>query len=200
MPAFWRLRPANRPASKEFLPTYPGTHPLSAEIRRARRMEATTDLAIATVKSLQDLCGSLTQCCARLKESAEDEQKVYEIADTLLNDASRGIKHARQFFSIAQKADRTQELLDLNKVLADNDAMLRNLAGEDIDLQTALSPRIGLVSANSQELVQLISSLMTSSREILPMGGTVSIETSNVEIEPSTSGLPQRCAPGRTYS
>jgi hypothetical protein len=123
---------------------------------------------------------------------------VYEVADTLLNDANRGIKHSRQFFSIAQKADRTQELLDLNRVLAENDAMLRNLTGEDIDLQTALSTRIGLVSANSQELAQLISSLMTSSREMLPMGGTVSIETSNVEIEPSTSDPSAEMRPG-TY-
>ncbi len=51
------------------------THPLSAEIRRARRMEATTDLAIATVKSLQDLCTSLMQCGAQLKESAKYGKK-----------------------------------------------------------------------------------------------------------------------------
>jgi signal transduction histidine kinase len=161
-------------------------------------MESMTDLAVATVKSLQDLCASLAHCGARLKESAENAALVREVADTLLNDASHGIKHARQFFSVAQKADRTQELLDLNKVLAGNDAMLRNLVGEDIELQTALSHRIGLVSANSRELVQLISSLMASSREILPMGGTVSIETSNVEIEPSAPGHPVEMHPG-TY-
>ena len=174
------------------------THPLSAEIRRARRIESTTDLAIATVKSLQDLCASLTHCGAQLKESADDKKKVCEAADTLLNDANRGIKLARQFFSVAQKADRTPELLDFNRVLADNDAMLRNLVGEDIDLQTALSTRIGLVSANSQESAQLISSLMANVREILPMGGTVSIETSNIEIEPSTSDPSAGMRPG-TY-
>ena len=174
------------------------THPLSAEIRRARRMESTTELAIATIKNLQDLCASLTHYGARLKESAEDEKMVCEVADTLLKDANRGIKHARQFFSVAQKADRTQEVIDLNKVLANNDAMLRNLAGGDIDLQTTLSTGIGSVFANSQELAQLISSLMTSSREILPMGGTVNIETSNVEIEPSTSDSSREMHPG-TY-
>jgi PAS domain S-box-containing protein len=186
------------PCVERILTDISRTHPLSAEIRRARRMQATTDLAIATIKSLQDLCVSLTHCGAQLKESAKDEKKACKVADTLLNDANRGIKHARQFFSIAQKSDRTQELLDLNKVLADNDVMLRNLAGEDIDLQTALATGIGLVSANSQELAQLISSLMTSSREILPMGGTVNIETSNVEIVPSTSDLSPEMRPG-TY-
>jgi signal transduction histidine kinase len=189
---------AEPPCVERILIDISKTHPLSAEIRRARRMESTTDLATATLKSLQDLCASLAHCGALLKESAEDGKLVREVADTLLNDANRGIKHARQFFSVTQKADRTQELLNLNDILTNNDAMLRNLAGEDIDLQTALSPRTGLVSANGQELVQLISSLMASSREILPMGGTVIIETSNVEIEPSASGHPAEMRPG-TY-
>ena len=172
------------------------THPLSSETRHTRRMESTTDLAAATVKSLQDICASLARCAEALKDSAGDANRVHEIAETLLSDGNRGIKHARQFFSVVKKADRTQELLDINNVLAGNDAMLRNLAGEDIEMQTVLSPRIGLVSANRQELVQLISSLMASSREVLPMGGTVSIETSNVEFEPSAAGHPAEMPAG----
>ena len=181
--------PAGEPPCVErILTDISKTHPLSAEIRHARRIESTTDLAAATVKSLQDLCASLAQCGARLKESAEDATLVREVAHTLLNDANRGVKHAGQFFSVTQKADRTHELLNLNEILAGNETVLRNLTGGDIDLQIALAPRIGLVSANSQELLQLISSLMASSREILPMGGTVSIETANAEIEPLASG------------
>ncbi len=174
------------------------THPLSTEIRHVRRMESTAELAAATVKSLQDLWYSIEQCVARLKESADEEALVREISDTLLQASSRGIRHARQFFSVARKTTRTQELLDLNKALAENEGMLRNLAGEDIDLHIALPPRIGLVSVNGQELIQLISSLMASAREILPMGGTVSIQTSNVDVAPSAAGHPGELCPG-TY-
>ena len=174
------------------------THPLSTEIRHVRRMESTAELAAATVKSLQDLWYSIEQCVARLRESADEEALVREISDTLLQASSRGIRHARQFFSVARKTTRTQELLDLNKALAENEGMLRNLAGEDIDLHIALPPRIGLVSVNGQELIQLISSLMASAREILPMGGTVSIQTSNVDVAPSAAGHLGELCPG-TY-
>ncbi len=68
--------------------------------------------------------------------------------------------------------------------------------GEDIDLQTTLSPHIGLVSANRRELVQLISDLLASSREALPLGGAVTIETSNIEIEPLASGYPEKMPSG----
>ncbi|MBN1570165.1 MAG: PAS domain S-box protein, partial [Acidobacteria bacterium] len=173
-------------------------HRLGEEIRRARRMESTTDLATATIKSLQDLCESLANRGERLLESADDDRIVRSLTEDLLKDAKRGMKHAHQFFSAIQKSDRVPELLKLNEVLASNDVLLHNLLGEDIDLQTKLSSRAGLVSANRKDLVQLISNLMASSREALPLGGSVIIETSNIEIEPGSSVCPPNMQPG-TY-
>jgi hypothetical protein len=45
-------------------------------------------------------------------------------------------------------------------------------------------------------MVQLIGSILTNSRETLPLGGAVSIETSNVEIDRAASGLPAGLRPG----
>jgi PAS domain S-box-containing protein len=161
-------------------------HRLGEEIRRARRTESATDIAAATIKSFQELCLSFVSRGEILAESAGDESAVRTIADGLQNDAQRAIKHARQFFTAIQKADRIPETFDMNDVLTSNELLLRNLLGEDIDLQTRLSPRPSIAFANPQELVQLISGLMASSRESLPLGGSVLIETFNIEIEPST--------------
>ncbi len=163
-------------------------HRLGEEIRRSRKMESASDIAAATIKSLQELCISFVSRGEILAESAEDGKAVRSIADGMQQDAQRGIKHARQFFAAIQKADRLPEPLDINEVLTNNDILLRNLLGEDIDLQINLLPRLGMVFANRQEFVQLISGLMANSREALPLGGAVIIETSNIEIEPSASG------------
>jgi C4-dicarboxylate-specific signal transduction histidine kinase len=89
-------------------------------------------------------------------------------------------------------------VLNLNEMLTQSDAMLRSLLGEDVDIQMSLSRHLGLLSANRQELLQLISNLMTSARETLPLGGSVHIETSNIEIEPPSHGDAPDIQPG-TY-
>jgi len=48
-------------------------------------------------------------------KSPGDSSSVQRIAETFLSDATRGVKHARQFLSVALKSDRTQSLLNLNE-------------------------------------------------------------------------------------
>ena len=171
-------------------------HKLSEEMRRARRMESAGDLASATVKGFKDLCASLAHSGELLLESPDDTEGVRSIAESLLNEANRGVKHARQFLSVANKPDRTPALLNLNEILTNNDVLLHSLIGEDIDLQTSLSPGIGLVSADRNEMVQLIGNLLANSREALPLGGALAIETSNIEIDSLASGHPAGLQPG----
>jgi PAS domain S-box-containing protein len=171
-------------------------HKLSEEVRRARRMESTGDLAAATVKSLKDVCASLAHSGELLMKTTADSEAVQRMAEAFLADANRGVKHARQFLSVALKADRTPALLNINDILVNNDALLHSLTGADIDLQTTLAPRIGLISADHNEMVQLIGGLLASSREALPLGGTVTIETSNIEIDSLAAGFPSGLKPG----
>lgn len=172
------------------------THKLSEEIRRVRRMESAGDLAAATIKSFKDLCTSLSQSSEQLIAAAEDSAAVRRQAESLQQEANRGVKHARQFLSVAQKADRAPALLSLNDILTNNDALLHSLIGEDIDLMTTLAPRIGLISADSNEVIQLIGNLLANAREALPLGGVVTIETSNIEVDSSTSDNPEELHPG----
>jgi signal transduction histidine kinase len=169
---------------------------LTEEIRRTRKVESAGDLAAATVKSLNDLCVSLAKCGERLKEMPGEADAVRQLADSIYNDANRGLKHARQFLSISRKPERNPVPLSTHEILINNEALLHSLVGEDIDLQMLFAPRIGLVSADPQEMIQLISILVASSREALPLGGTVLIEISNMDIDSADSRYPADIQPG----
>jgi PAS domain S-box-containing protein len=173
-------------------------HKLSEEVRRARRLESTGELAATTVSSLKDICSSLANAGTLLEKASEDSATVRRLAETVLNDANLGIKHARQFLSAAMKTDRAPALVALNEVLTDNLALLHNLIDSDIELQPKLAPQTGLVSAERGEIAQLISNLVAGSREILPLGGTMTVETSNIDVDALTPGSPQNLQPG-TY-
>jgi two-component system cell cycle sensor histidine kinase/response regulator CckA len=159
-------------------------------------VESSGDLAAATIKSFQELCTSVAQSSELILVSSDDEETVRRLAETALSDANRGIKYARQFLSVAQKSERVTSLQNLNEILISNNAMLHNLLGEDIELQTSLAPRMGLILADQNEIVQLIGNLLANAREALPVGGVVSIETSNIEVDSPVSEHPAELHPG----
>jgi two-component system cell cycle sensor histidine kinase/response regulator CckA len=137
-----------------------------------------------------DVFDSLAKCGEHLKETPADSEAVKCLAETIFNDASRGIKRARQFLSIANKPERDLVQLSMKEILTNNAALLHSLAGEDVDLQTVIPDRPALVYVDPQEMIQLVSTLVASSRETLPLGGTVLIEVSNIDVDSDVGGHP----------
>jgi signal transduction histidine kinase len=169
---------------------------LGEEIRRIRKVEPTGDLLAAAVKSLKNLCESLAESARLLKENPDDAKTIQQVADKLLKDASRGSKHVRQYLSVSGKTDRKPLLFNLGDILAENETVLRSLAGENIDLQIHCSPEMGLITTDRKETVQLISNLVVNNIKTLPLGGTVIIETENIEVDASTSEHPEEVPSG----
>lgn len=169
---------------------------IDEEKLNAHKTDFSGDLASAAAKSYKDLCASLAHTGELLMATPDDGNAVRRVAETLLNDATRGIRHAHQFLAIAQKAERVPTLLNLNEIILTSDLLLHCIAGDDIDLKTVLAPRIGLVSTDRSEVIQLIGNLLINARETLPLGGAVTIETSHVEIASPAAGLPAGLQPG----
>jgi CheY-like chemotaxis protein len=87
-------------------------------------------------------------------------------------------------------------LLNLNDVVEDMRAMLPRLLGEHIALVVTPAKRLGTVLVDRGQIEQVILNLAVNARNAMPDGGTLTIETRDVEFRDAYTGEFRSAPPG----
>lgn len=107
----------------------------------------------------------------------------------------RGAAITRHLSAFSRRHPVEPRPVDLNALLARLHTTLRDIAGDQIDLQLRLDPGTESVMADPGEIEQLITNLATNAREAMPTGGQLTIETRNtLSAGPPTSDSDARGA------
>jgi signal transduction histidine kinase len=169
---------------------------LEEKLRQAQKLKAIGRLAGGIAHDFNNLLTAITGyselMLARLSADDPRRAEVQEIAAA----AERAASLIRRLQAFARKQVRKPELLDLNAVVLETDALLRSLVGEAVELLIAVGRETGRVRADKSQLEQIIVNLAANARDAMPDGGRLSIETGGVDLdaqEASARGL----APGR---
>jgi signal transduction histidine kinase len=94
----------------------------------------------------------------------------------------RGAALTRQLLAFSRKQVLRPTVLELNGLVAGVEKMLLRLIGEDIELETRLAPNLYPVQGDAGQLEQVLMNLVVNSRDAMPNGGRIIIETRNVEL------------------
>jgi two-component system, cell cycle sensor histidine kinase and response regulator CckA len=89
----------------------------------------------------------------------------------------------RQLLAFSRKQIIEPTLLDLNAVVTDIRAMLGRLIGEDVKIVLGLHHESALVKADRGQVEQVVMNLAVNARDAMPKGGTLTIETANIELD-----------------
>jgi CheY-like chemotaxis protein len=92
-----------------------------------------------------------------------------------------------QLLAFSRKQVLRPKVLDLNVVLAEVAKMLHRLIGKDIELRVDPARSLGRVKADPGQMEQMILNLAVNSRDAMPNGGRLTIETHDVELDKEDS-------------
>jgi len=159
------------------------TERLEAQYQQSQKMEAIGRLAGGVAHDFNNLLTSILGYCELLLEDvAPGDPRSADIKE-IQKAGSQAAGLTRQLLAFSRKQIIEPTLLDLNAVVGDIRAMLGRLIGEDVTVVARLQPNLAAVMADRSQVEQIVMNLVVNARDAMPAGGTLTIETANVDLD-----------------
>jgi len=109
----------------------------------------------------------------------------------------RATRLTKQLLAFGRREITQTQVLSLNHVVGDVEQMLRRTLGEHIHLITHLDRELLPVCVDPSQFEQILLNLAVNARDAMPSGGTLSIDTSNTELDEDDVADCTELSPGR---
>jgi two-component system cell cycle sensor histidine kinase/response regulator CckA len=166
------------------------------QLRQSQKMEAVGQLAGGIAHDFNNLLTAILGYAELLTPQLAGNPVGLEQVAEIRKAGDRAASLTRQLLAFSRRQVLEPKVLDLNGVVKNLESMLRRLIGEHIDLVTTLEPSLATVLADAGQMEQVIMNLVVNSRDAMPQGGRLTIETANVELDEEYAGHHQTVRAG----
>jgi len=175
-----------------------------SRLHQAQKMEAVGQLTGGIAHDfnniLQVILGNL-EIATRVVQRDPIDPTGGKPRDTVLAAIETAQKASRSAKQLVQRLLAFSRLQNLDPAVVDANAlvesmidMIRRTLGETISVDTILADELWYAFADRHQLESALLNLVVNARDAMPQGGTLMIETANVEL---AAGYPDEVAPGQ---
>jgi PAS domain S-box-containing protein len=181
----------------------PGKTDRDAQVQQAQRLENLGQLAGGVAHDFNNLLAVILNYAAFVSDemgaaTSADWERCWATAHgdvgQIQQAAERAAALTRQLLAFARREVVRPRVLDLNKVIAGIEEMLRRTLGEHVRLAISPDPELWPILADPGQLEQVLVNLAVNARDAMPGGGSLTIDTSNVTVDADSiaGGSPAR--------
>src|SRR5579863_436837 len=187
-----KLGAANRELEREIA----GREQAEEALRHAQKMEAIGRLAGGVAHDFNNLLMVIRGQAALSQNSGDLSSTLRRELTEIVKAADRASSLTRKLLALGRKQVLQSRVLDLNALVAQVAELLPSVLGEHINLHVHLEPELGRVKADSAQLEQVIMNLVFNARDAMPLGGDLTIQTANSDLDAARSGKHPGVQPG----
>jgi signal transduction histidine kinase/ActR/RegA family two-component response regulator len=170
---------------------------LEAQLIQSQKMESVGRLAGGIAHDFNNLLTVISgHASLLLARESLPTQLVHPLTE--INKASqRAAELTRQLLTFSRKQVMQPQVMDLNDAVKNITKMLRRVLGEDIGLEFTPAGELPPIKADIGMIEQVLLNLAVNSRDAMPKGGQLRINTSAVVIGPGDVQKNSEARPGR---
>lgn len=170
---------------------------LETQLRQVQKMEAVGQLAGGIAHDFNNLLTAILGNSEMLLSAPGTTGLARELAEETAEAGRRAASLTRQLLAFSRRQVLQPEVLDLNAVISGVTQMVRRVIGEHVTLKEELHPELAFVSADRGQIEQVIVNLAVNARDAMADGGTLTIETANVDLDDAYADTHAPTTPGR---
>jgi PAS domain S-box-containing protein len=153
---------------------------LEQQLRHAQKFEAFGQLAGGIAHDFNNVIGAILGWAEMGEEQAASSQSPLEkYFEKIHLQCDRVTALIQQLLAFARRQILEPRSLSLNQTVHDVMNLLDKVIGKDIEIKTALAEDLSAVRADPTQIEQVLMNLCINSRDAMPKGGRVTIETHN---------------------
>jgi len=156
---------------------------LEHRLEHATKMEAVGRLAGGIAHDFNNLLTALSGFAEIALDELPADHPLYEGATETYKTCQRSTSLVRRLLAVSRRQMLQPQLIDVNAKIVDLEKMLDGLLGEDIELQIKLADESLWIRADESQMEQVLLNLIVNSRDAMPTGGTLSVQTKAVDID-----------------
>jgi len=156
---------------------------LERQFLQSQKMDAIGRLAGGVAHDFNNLLSVILGHAEILGQRLTGDDRFGKSVDAVQQAAERAAALTSQLLAFSRKQVVAPKVIDLNLAVREMQKLVRRILSEDIEVILRLQPDLGLVKIDPGQLDQVLMNLAVNSRDAMPDGGRLVIETANVELD-----------------
>ena len=169
---------------------------LEEQLRLSQKMEAVGRLAGGIAHDFNNLLTIILGYNGMVIEDVGNLPNAMEKAREVQRAAERAASLTKQLLTFSRRQVLQPLVIDLNEVVRNLERLLRRVIGEDIDFAVRLEPTLAPLRADPSHIDSVIMNLVVNARDAMPLGGKLTVETANVNLDEESAQIHAGIIPG----
>jgi two-component system cell cycle sensor histidine kinase/response regulator CckA len=124
------------------------------------------------------------------------DDPIHAYVEEIKRAGERATSLTQRLLAFGRRQMLRPEVVDLNRIVAEMEALLERLIGPDVELAAILAPDLWRTKVDRSQIEQVVMNLALNARDAMPDGGKLMIETANVELDDGYASEHLGVAPG----
>ncbi|MGC9196941.1 MAG: PAS domain S-box protein [Syntrophobacteraceae bacterium] len=156
---------------------------LEEQLRQAQKLEAVGRLAGGVAHDFNNMLSVILGYSELILSRLKPLDPMITPLKAVQSAAKRSADLTRQLLAFSRKQTIAPRVIDLNEQTKNMERLLTRIIGEDIELVLGLCEELWPVYMDPAQVDQVLANLAVNSRDAMPQGGKLTVETFNVTLD-----------------